>query len=133
LQNYEKIIIYTKIFFTLSLLRASPRWRKLAACAQSALPFGKLQEFAKVFLPLNSKFTIHNSQHYCALPPSPKERGNGGEDFPRWRKLAACAQFTIHNLPILLALFRVHYRLEKLFSLWCIKEISRVIILYYID
>ena len=66
----------------------------------------------------------------------------------RWRKLAACAQFkiqnslpvlpvapvpqfTIHNLPIPFALFRALYRLKKLFSLWCIKEISRAILLYF--
>ena len=28
----------------------------------------------------NPKFKIQNSPHYCALPPSLLERGNGGED-----------------------------------------------------
>ena len=32
-----------------------------------------------------------------------------------------------------LALFGAHYRLEKLFSLWCIKENSRAILLYFTD
>ena len=32
-----------------------------------------------------------------------------------------------------LALFRAHYRLKKLFSLWYIKENSRVVLLYYVD
>ena len=53
--------------------------------------------------------------------------------YPRWRKLAACAQFKIHNLPIPLALFKALYRLEKLFSLWCIKKNSRAILLYFTD
>ena len=77
--------------------------------------------------------------------------------YPRRRKLAASAQFKIHNslpVPILsafstlspvppvplvpqfkipFALFRAHYRLKKLFSLWCIKENRTLIILYFTD
>ena len=39
----------------------------------------------------------------------------------------------VPQFKIPLALFRAHYRLEKLFSLWCIKENSRAILLYCID
>ena len=54
---------------------------------------------------------------------------------PRWRKLAACAQFRIQNsqFKIPLALFRAHYRLKKRLSLWYIKENSRVVLLYCVD
>ena len=43
------------------------------------------------------------------------------------------SEFKIQNLPIPLALFRALYRLKKRLSLWCIKEISRAILLYYTD
>ena len=36
----------------------------------------------------------------------------------RTRPTIQNSKFKIHNLPIPLALFRAHYRLEKLFSLW---------------
>ena len=37
------------------------------------------------------------------------------------------SEFKIQNLPIPLALFTAHYRLEKLFSLLCIKENNRLV------
>ena len=39
---------------------------------------------------------------------------------------------TLSPVP-LVALFRAHYRLKKLFSLWYIKENSRVVLLYCVD
>ena len=64
-----------------------PRWRKLAACAQF-----KIQ---------NSEFTIlftSPTHHYCALPPSLLERGNGGEDSSGASlQLVPNSQFKIHN------------------------------------
>ena len=45
-----------------SLQRQFPRWRELTDCAQFKILF------------------TFPTQHYCPLPPSLLERGNGGED-----------------------------------------------------
>ena len=56
---------------------------------------------------------------------------------PLARACSSCpiqnSEFTIHNLPIPLALFRAHYRLKKLFSLWRVKRNSRVVLFCFTD
>ncbi len=84
------------LFHCLLSLPAS-RWRKLAACAQFKILF------------------TSPTQHYCALPPSLLERGNGGEDSAGASlQLVPNSKFKIHNLPIPLALFRGN-RSQRLF------------------
>ena len=46
-------------------------------------------------------------------------------------QLVPNSKFKIQNLPIPLALFRAHYRLKKRLSLWCIKENSEAVLLYF--
>ena len=105
--------VVSSMFSKLSRLKVScrstlpsPRWRKLAARTQFKILF------------------TSPTQHYCALPPSLLERGNGGED----STVPPVPQFKIP-----FALFRAHYRLKKRLSLWYIKENSRVVLLYCVD
>ena len=77
----------------------------------------------------NSKFRIHNS---FPVPPVPLV-----SPVPALSILPAFS--TLSPVPLIpqfiipLALFRAHYRLKKLFSLWYIKENSRVVLLYCVD
>ena len=74
-----------------------------------------------------------HKQHNCSIFPLLKGGQGGMLLYFHPRPTIQNSKFTIHNLPIPLALFRAHYRLEKRFSLWCIKKNSRAILLYYID
>ena len=86
----------------------------------------------------------------CRLCPIQNSKFSPRPTYPTYRTRPTCrtrpicptcptrptiqnSEFKIYNLPIPLALFRVHYRLKKRLYLWWIKENSRVILLYYID
>ena len=96
-----------------------PRWRKLAARTQSALPFGKLLKFAKVFLPLNSKFTIHNSLYIphtallALLSPPFWGGGTGVRTSPTGASLLLVPEFKIQNSKFIICQFPSHY-LERI-------------------
>ena len=60
----------------------------------------------------NSQFSPHPTRPTCRTRPTIQN-----------------SEFTIHNLPIPLALFRAHYRLKKCLSLWWIKKISGQLLL----
>ena len=91
----------------------------------------------------NSEFTIlslSHQSHNCpyipsllSLPIPPTSPILPTRPTCRTRPTIHNSEFKIHNLPIPLALFRVHYRLKKLFSLWQVKRNSRVVLLYYGD
>ena len=98
-QSLPKLIIinhfYSPAGASLQLVPNSPRWRKLAACAQFTIQ-NSLPRWRK--LAACAQFTIQNSIFSsCALPPSLLERGNGGEDFARASlQLVPNSQFKIH-------------------------------------
>ena len=95
----------------------SPRWRKLAACAQ---------------------FKIHNSLPVPLVSPVPPVPPVSlVSPVPALPILPAFSTLSpvplvppvppVPQFKIPLALFRAHYRFEKLFSLWCIKENDRLV------
>ena len=126
-------MVFRKIFFNILIVHIVIRFPPLAqAC--SLCPIHNSQFSPRPTRPIcptlptspiipNSQFKIHN----LPIPLAP----------PLAQASSLCpihnSKFKIHNLPIPLALFRVLYRLKKLFSLWWVKEYSGVVLLYCID
>ena len=110
----------------LYVLLASPRWCKLAACSQfkiqNSLPVPLVPPV--LLVPLVSP--VPPVPAFSALPILP-----AFSTLPPVSPVPLVPLVPQFIIPF--ALFRAHYRLKKLFSLWWVKRNSGAILLYCID